>query len=93
MKIRNLVSALAIGSLAFFGIAAGPGNAPGDLPEQAEEGCKGLNEATGRDGGNGQAGESEAKEILEEVKDLLADDKCEGDNRGSASGDNGRPNG
>jgi hypothetical protein len=86
MQMRKLMSAVAIGALAMGG---GLAAAPADTPEEASNGCRGINEARGEDGGEGQAGETEAAEILDWVASLLDDDGCEDD--GSASGDHGRP--
>lgn len=91
MRFSKRIAAIVFaGALSFAGIAAGPGDSDADTPEEAENGCPGVNEAQGDDGGNGQTGDTPAEGILEEVEDLLSDDDdC--DDHGNASGDNGRP--
>jgi len=84
MQMRKLMSALAVGTLA---MAGGLAFGPAEMPEQAENGCRGINEARGQDGGNGQAGDV-AGEVLNEVADLLSGNDCE--DHENASGTRGR---
>ena len=76
MRHRKLLAGIAVGSLAAlggFGFAHGPGNSNADTPDEAENGCSGIEEAQERVGEDSPAGD-----ILEEVEELLAgEDGCD----------------
>jgi hypothetical protein len=82
MKYRKLVAGLSLGAVAALGgIAAAPA-------DEAENGCRGINEAQDRVGDD-----SPAQEALAFVEELISDDGCE--EHGNASqnkGGNGKGN-
>jgi hypothetical protein len=82
MRHRKLLSTLAVGALAFGTFGFGPGNSEADTPEEAENGCPGINEARDHVGDD-----NPASDVLDEVARLLSDDECE--EHGSASGEGG----
>jgi hypothetical protein len=90
MRHRKLLAALSVGALTVVGgfAATGPDNAgppeDRDTPEQAENGCQGINEARERLGED-----NPAADVLDAVADLLSDDDCEGHDRASDRGENG----
>jgi hypothetical protein len=86
MRHRKLLAALSVGALTVVGgFAAAPENAgppeDKDTPEQAENGCQGINEARERIGDD-----NPASDVLDAVADLLSDDDCEGHDRASDRG-------
>jgi hypothetical protein len=90
MRTWRLSTVALAGALALGGLAAGPGDSEADPPPQAENGCPGIQEAQGEGGGDGEADDTPAADVLQQVEALLDDDnnECEED---AASGENGRP--
>lgn len=84
MNIRRTAAALSIGALTFVGGFAA-------TPEEAENGCQGIQEAEGEGNGNGNAGDTPAAEALDQVEQILTGEEDGCDDHDNASGNNGRP--
>jgi hypothetical protein len=79
MKYRKLVAGLSLGAVAALGgLAAAPA-------DEAENGCRGINEARDRVGED-----SPAAPILDEVAELIGDGCEEPGKASDDKGDNGR---
>jgi hypothetical protein len=79
MSYRKLIAGISLGSFAILGgLAAAPA-------DEAENGCRGINEAR-----DTEAYETPAGEVLDAVADLISDDDCESHGKASdAGGDDG----
>lgn len=87
MRHRKLLAGIAVGSLAVLGgFGAGPGESDADTPEEAENGCSGIEEAQER-----LEEDNPAAETLDEVEDLLTgeEDECDDGRASERGGDNG----
>jgi hypothetical protein len=80
MSYRKLVAGISLGSFAILGgLAAAPA-------DEAENGCRGINEAR-----DTEAYDTPAGEVLDAVAELISDDGCSDDEKASdAGGDNGK---
>jgi hypothetical protein len=86
MRHRKLLAGIAVGSLAALGgFGFGPGNSNADTPEEAENGCSGIEEAQDR-----LDEDNPAADILDQVEELLAGEEgCDDGPASDRGGDNG----